>query len=188
MTTAELNAQLNKDIKQSVLNAVTSIKNYVDGKNEIIKSELTEQIVAELSKIDGLGSQLEKIKEMADAFAKVFDENKDGKITPEEILAKAVLLQQAIDGVNARVDNVETTIENYVTELKNSIDDLVARIGALEVNVSKNADEIAGVKASLTNYVAKEDLEAIKVDVEAISNAVNDILFPTTAEGDGAVE
>ena len=45
MTPAELNAQLNTDIKQSVLNAVTSIKKYVDGKDEVLKSELTEQIV-----------------------------------------------------------------------------------------------------------------------------------------------
>jgi uncharacterized coiled-coil DUF342 family protein len=184
MTVAELNVQLNEGIKQGIVNAVEAVKKYVDGKDEVLKTELTEQIVAELSQIEGLGEQLEKIKEMADAFAKVFDENEDGKITPEEILAKAVLLQQAIDGVNARVDNVETTIENYVTELKKSIDDLVARVGALEVNVSKNTDEIANIKAG---YVSKDELAGIKIDVEAISNAVNDILNPTT-DGDGAVE
>ena len=174
MTTAELNAQLNKDIKQSVLNAVTSIKNYVDGKNEIIKSELTEQIVAELSKIDGLGSQLEKIKEMADAFAKVFDENKDGKITPEEILAKLTSLKSEIEKIDLRVDKV-------ADDLLGAID----RIKVLEANVSKNAEEIAIIKQS---YVKNEDLNSIKIDVKAISDAVNDILNPTTADSDGAVE
>ena len=174
MTTAELNAQLNKDIKQSVLNAVTSIKNYVDGKNEIIKSELTEQIVAELSKIDGLGSQLEKIKEMADAFAKVFDENEDGKITPEEILAKLTSLKSEIEKIDLRVDKV-------ADDLLGAID----RIKVLEANVSKNAEEIAIIKQS---YVKNEDLNSIKIDVKAISDAVNDILNPTTADSDGAVE
>ena len=174
MTTAELNAQLNKDIKQSVLNAVTSIKNYVDGKNEIIKSELTEQIVAELSKIDGLGSQLEKIKEMADAFSKVFDENKDGKITPEEILAKLTSLKSEIEKIDLRVDKV-------ADDLLGAID----RIKVLEANVSKNAEEIAIIKQS---YVKNEDLNSIKIDVKAISDAVNDILNPTTADSDGAVE
>jgi chromosome segregation ATPase len=169
-----LNAQLNKDIKQSVLNAVTSIKNYVDGKNEIIKSELTEQIVAELSKIDGLGSQLEKIKEMADAFAKVFDENKDGKITPEEILAKLTSLKSEIEKIDLRVDKV-------ADDLLGAID----RIKVLEANVSKNAEEIAIIKQS---YVKNEDLNSIKIDVKAISDAVNDILNPTTADSDGAVE
>ena len=174
MTTAELNAQLNKDIKQSVLNAVTSIKNYVDGKDEILKTELTEQIVAELSKIDGLGSQLEKIKEMADAFAKVFDENKDGKITPEEILAKLTSLKSEIEKIDLRVDKV-------ADDLLGAID----RIKVLEANVSKNAEEIAIIKQS---YVKNEDLNSIKIDVKAISDAVNDILNPTTADSDGAVE
>jgi len=84
MTTAELNAQLNEGVKQGIINAVTSIKTYVDGRDDVLKTELTEEIVAELSKIDGLGEQLEKIQEMANAFSKVFDENEDGKITPEE--------------------------------------------------------------------------------------------------------
>ena len=174
MTTAELNAQLNKDIKQSVLNAVTSIKNYVDGRDDVLKSELTEQIVAELSKIDGLGSQLEKIKEMADAFAKVFDENKDGKITPEEILAKLTSLKSEIEKIDLRVDKV-------ADDLLGAID----RIKVLEANVSKNAEEIAIIKQS---YVKNEDLNSIKIDVKAISDAVNDILNPTTADSDGAVE
>jgi chromosome segregation ATPase len=174
MTTAELNAQLNKDIKQSVLNAVTSIKNYVDGRDDVLKSELTEQIVAELSKIDGLGSQLEKIKEMADAFSKVFDENKDGKITPEEILAKLTSLKSEIEKIDLRVDKV-------ADDLLGAID----RIKVLEANVSKNAEEIAIIKQS---YVKNEDLNSIKIDVKAISDAVNDILNPTTADSDGAVE
>ena len=174
MTTAELNAQLNKDIKQSVLNAVTSIKNYVDGRDDVLKSELTEQIVAELSKIDGLGSQLEKIKEMADAFAKVFDENKDGKITPEEILAKLTSLKSEIEKIDLRVDKV-------ADDLLGAID----RIKVLEANVSKNTEEIAIIKQS---YVKNEDLNSIKIDVKAISDAVNDILNPTTADSDGAVE
>ena len=174
MTTAELNAQLNKDIKQSVLNAVTSIKNYVDGRDDVLKSELTEQIVAELSKIDGLGSQLEKIKEMADAFAKVFDENKDGKITPEEILARLTSLKSEIEKIDLRVDKV-------ADDLLGAID----RIKVLEANVSKNAEEIAIIKQS---YVKNEDLNSIKIDVKAISDAVNDILNPTTADSDGAVE
>ena len=174
MTTAELNAQLNTDIKQSVLNAVTSIKTYVDGKDEILKSELTEQIVAELSEIDGLGGQLEKIKEMADAFAKVFDENEDGKITPEEILAKLTYLKSEIEKIDLRVDKV-------ADDLLGAID----RIKVLEANVSKNAEEIAIIKQS---YVKNEDLNSIKIDVKAISDAVNDILNPTTADSDGAVE
>ena len=174
MTPAELNAQLNTDIKQSVLNAVTSIKTYVDGKDEVLKSELTEQIVSELSQIEGLGSQLEKIKEMADAFAKVFDENEDGKITPEEILAKLTSLKSEIEKIDLRVDKV-------ADDLLGAID----RIKVLEANVSKNAEEIAIIKQS---YVKNEDLNSIKIDVKAISDAVNDILNPTTADSDGAVE
>ena len=173
MTPAELNAQLNTDIKQSVLNAVTSIKTYVDGKDEILKSELTEQIVAELSEIDGLGGQLEKIKEMADAFAKVFDENEDGKITPEEILAKLTSLKSEIEKIDLKVDKV-------ADDLLGAID----RIKVLEANVSKNAEQIAIIKQT---FVKNEDLNSIKIDVKSISDAVNDILNPTT-DGDGAVE
>ena len=174
MTTAELNAQLNEGIKQGIVNAVQAVKNYVDGKDDVLKTELTEQIVAELSEIEGLGGQLEKIKEMADAFSKIFDENKDGKITPEEILAKLTSLKSEIEKIDLRVDKV-------ADDLLGAID----RIKVLEANVSKNAEEIAIIKQS---YVKNEDLNSIKIDVKAISDAVNDILNPTTADSDGAVE
>jgi len=185
MTIEELNVELNEGVKKGILNAVGSVKKYVDGRDEVLKSEITEELVKELSEIDGLGKQLEKIQEMANAFSKVFDENEDGSITPEEILAKAVLLQQAIDGVNGRVDSLTTDLNTYVSEITKAVTELEARVKSNELNIAKNTEEIANIKVG---YVKTEDLAKVKIDVDAISKSVEDLLFPSTTDGDAAVE
>jgi len=190
------------EVKQEICNSMgnfgsqlaQSLIKYVDGREAVLKEELVEQITQNLSNIEGLGEQLEKIKEMADAFAKAFDENEDGKITPEEILAKATLLQKAIDGVNARVDTVEASIEDVKKAIETEIEDLKARVSALEVNVAKNADAITEVKAELsTSYFTKDEVnEIVSVDFNVALDAFNKVLFPEptkdTEAGDGAVE
>jgi len=191
LTCEDLNVTLNAKLQESLSVVVSGIKQYVDGKDEVLKTELTEQIVKELTEIDGLGAKLEQIQEMADTFSKVFDENEDGTITPEEILAKAVLLQQAIDGVNARLDNTNTTLEAYKKALDEEIEDLKSRVSALEVSTAQNRDEIATVKADLsTNYISRECAEKmIDIKVDGVKSLVTSILYPDTEEeGDGAVE
>jgi len=188
-TIEEINAEYNAQLKSALTGVVSSVKTYVDGKDEVLKSEISELVVKELSDIDGLGEQLSKIQEMADAFSKAFDGDEDGKITPEEILAKAVLLQQAIDGVNSRVTSVEEALEAVKTSFTEELKALEARIGAAELNIAQNRDEVASLKADVeTNYVTEEALDSMQVDVDGILGAVNDILFPSAEAGDGAVE
>ena len=189
LTCEDLNVQLNTKLKAVLENVTGSFKNYADTSIAEVKQTLTEEIVKELSEIEGLGAKLEQIQEMADTFAKVFDENEDGTITPEEILAKAVLLQQAIDGVNGRVDGLTATVEEYKKALDAEIEDLKSRVSALELATAQNRDEIAGVKADLgTNYVSKDCAEKIvDIKVDELSAAVEAILFPkNNEEGDGA--
>jgi len=189
ITVKEIKNQLNTDLQNFGTQLATSLVKYVDGREAVLKEELVEQITKNLTNIEGLGSQLEKIKEMADAFAKAFDENEDGKITPEEILAKATLLQKAIDGVNGRVDAVEASIEDVKKAIEAEIEDLKARVSALEVNVAKNADAITAVKADLsTNYFTKDEVhEIVSCSFDEAINAFNAVLFPKNEEdGDGA--
>jgi len=190
-TCEDLNVALNANLQASFEGVVSSIKKYVDGKDSVLKSEITEQIVKELSEIDGLGAQLEKIQTMADTFAKVFDENEDGSITPEEILAKAVLLQQAIDGVNGRVDALTANVADVKSAIEAEIADLKSRVSALETSTATNRDELAKLKADVElNYVTKDCLETVvSVNTKGIVDAVNGILFPESEEtSDGAVE
>ena len=189
ITVKEIKNQLNTDLQNFGTQLATSLVKYVDGRESVLKSELVDEITKNLTNIEGLGSQLEKIKEMADAFAKAFDENEDGKITPEEILAKATLLQKAIDGVNGRVDAVEASIEDVKKAIEAEIEDLKARVSALEVNVAKNADAITAVKADLsTNYFTKDEVhEIVSCSFDEAINAFNAVLFPKNEEdGDGA--
>jgi len=194
ITVEEIKNKLNTDLQNFGTQLATSLVKYVDGREAVLKEELVEEITKNLSNIEGLGEQLEKIKEMADAFAKAFDENEDGTITPEEILAKATLLQKAIDGVNVRVDTVEASIEDVKKAIEAEIEDLKERVGALEINVSKNTSAITEVKAELaTNYFTKDDVnEIIAVDFNVALDSFNKVLFPEptddTASGDGAVE
>jgi len=193
-TAEELKQTLDTELQSFGAKLAQGVVKYVEGKEAVLKTELTEEITKNLSGIEGLGEQLEKIQAMADSFAKVFDSDKDGKITPEEILAKAVLLQQAIDGVNGRVDAVEASIADVKSAIEAEIEDLKGRVSALEVNVSKNADAISAVKADLgTNYFTKDEVEtALTINFNAAVDAFNAVLFPETDEnveaGDGAVE
>jgi chromosome segregation ATPase len=194
ITAEELQKQLNTQVKETQSCVVGSIKKYVDGKDEVLKTELKEIIVKELSGVEGLGEQLEKIKEMADAFAKVFDSDGDGTITPEEILAKLTALQANIDKVASDVANLQGNVADLSEALENAIKDLQSQIDALELSVAKNRDEIAAVKADLeTNYFTKEEVKTIiSIDAKAICEDVTKILFPEESEepteGDGAVE
>jgi ABC-type transporter Mla subunit MlaD len=194
ITAEELQVQLNTQVKETLSCVVTGIKKYVDGKDEVLKTELKDVIVKELSGVDGLGAQLEKIKEMADAFAKVFDSDGDGTITPEEILAKLTAVQASIDKVASDVTNLQGDVADLSEALENAIKDLQSKIDALELAVAKNRDEVAAVKADLkTNYFTKEEVKlAISIDAKAICEDVTKILFPENSEepegGDGAVE
>jgi len=194
VTPEELKQNLDTQLQTLGAQLAQGVVKYVEGKEAVLKTELTEEITKNLSGVEGLGEQLEKIQAMADSFAKVFDSDEDGKITPEEILAKAVLLQQAIDGVNGRVDAVEASIADVKSAIEAEIEDLKGRVSALEVNVSKNADAISAVKADLgTNYFTKNEVEtALTINFNAAIDAFNAVLFPETDEnveaGDGAVE
>jgi len=192
ITCVEVNQVVEGKLKLFGKSIAESIVKYVDGKETVLREELKNEIVKELSGIEGLGSQLEKIQEMAEAFAKAFDANEDGLITPQEILAKATLLQQAIDGVNGRVDALSASIDDIKKAIEDEIENLKARISALEVSTSKNSQEIANIKADLTaNYVTMDCLStALDVNVQTAIDAFNAILFPEddVADGDGAVE
>ena len=196
MTNVEINKQLNAQLANLGKGLATNLVKFVEGKEAVLKSELQEEIVKNLTNIDGLGKQLEKIQGMAAAFSKAFDENKDGKITPEEILAKATLLQQAIDGVNGRVDALTANVGDIKKAIEKEISDLTGRVSALEVSNSKNSDEITKVKANLsTNYVTHDGLtNALNINVQGAIDAFTAVLFPKTESdssangGDGAVE
>jgi len=189
ITAEEIRNEMCTNMENFGTQLAQSLVKYVEGKEAVLKTELTEEITKQLSGIEGLGEQLEKIQEMANAFAKAFDSDEDGKVTPEEILAKAVLLQQAIDGVNGRVDAVEASIKDVKSAIEAEIEELKARVSALEVNVAKNADEIANVKADLsTNYFTKEEVQTVvSCSFDTALNAFNAVLFPEKEEdGDGA--
>ena len=188
ITCEDLNVQLNAKLKLVLERVAEGFKGYTDTSIADVKKTLTEEIVKELSGVEQLGKDLEKIKGYADSFAKVFDGNEDGTITPDEILAKATLLQQAIDGVNARLDKSDATFETYVKEVAEKFAELEDRIKALELNEAQNRDEIANVKADLsTNYISKDCVDKIvDIDVDNIVDSVLGRLNPTTEDGESA--
>lgn len=184
MTKEELNAQLNSQVTTVITGAVTAVKTYVDGKDVVLRQELTEEITKNLSGIDGLGEKLGKIEEMASAFAKFFDGDEDGVIKPEEILAKVALIQSNIDNVVASVTALDGKVDSLGVALNESIGALKDRVSGLEVAVGQNRDEIASVKSNLEgNYYNKVDVEGIlSIKTDDVLKAVSDIF------ADGSVE
>ena len=188
MTAQELNLQLNNQLKDVFGKVTESVNKYVDGRDSALKSELQEQILKELTQIEGLAENLEKLQELAEAFASVFDENEDGTVTADEIIAKISAIQAAIDKVAADVAANAEDIAGLKDALSEAVSKLENEISALKLSISANTDAIAQVKADLsTNYYTKDEVATVvEVKADEILNTVNGILFPDN-EGDGAV-
>jgi len=188
MTREELQALLQEKLIYVAKGIANASKRYTDAQINTTKEELKQAIVDELSGIEGLGEELEKIKAYADSFAKVFDIDENGEITPEEILAKFTALQSNIDAVAKDVATNAENIKSVEEALNKAIDDVIERVKALEIRVSRVEDDVAGVKAELsTNYFTKSDIETlVNVNYEAVIKEVEDIFGFNAEEGDGA--
>jgi flagellar motility protein MotE (MotC chaperone) len=188
MTEKELQAQLEAEFKEILTESSKIIKQYIDERDEATKAELKDVIVEELSGIEGLNENLEKLQALADAFVKVFDGNEDGTVTADEIVAKLALLQANIDKVASDLANVDEKYADLTKTLEDSLKALEVKVSANEVNISKNTEAIAEVKSNIeNNYFTKDQIvTALNVGTEAMVEAVKAVFYPTTEEGDGA--
>jgi DNA repair exonuclease SbcCD ATPase subunit len=188
MTDKELQAQLEAEFKEILTESSKVIKQYIDERDEATKAELKDEIVKELSGTDGLVDNLEKLQALADAFVKVFDENADGTVTAEEIATKLALLQANIDKVASDLASIDGKYADLTKALEDSLKALEARVNANEINIGKNAQAIAEVKANIeNNYFTKEQVvTALSVGTDAMVEAVKSVFYPTTETGDGA--
>jgi len=161
-TVAELQNEIVAKEKALLLKIAGVIKSYTDDKISVTADEIKKEVVDNLSKIDGLGEQLEKIQKMADAFAKVFDENKDGEITADEIVAKLAAIQANIDKVGA---DLKTLADKEAKDVANILQNIAKVEGKVEGNtaaIQKVDDAVKKVEATLsTDYYTKEDIEAL---------------------------
>ncbi len=180
MTKQELQQNIQAEIKDVIVSTTQAIKKYVDGRDEVLKSELIDEITKQLSGVKGLNEDLSKLQKMAEAFAKVFDENKDGKITADEIVAKLALIQSNIDKVAADLANTNANVEN----LQKALNKLAGEIDG----------KIAGAKEEIKAYVSDnyftkvEVNDALKINKDEILKEVNAVLFGNDKDnqGDGA--
>jgi Ca2+-binding EF-hand superfamily protein len=188
MTEKELQTKLEAEFKEILTESSKVVKQYIDERDEATKAELKDAIVQELSGIDGINENLEKLQKLADAFVKVFDENEDGNVTADEIVAKLALLQANIDKVASDLASVDGKYANLTKTLEDSLKALEARVSANEINIGKNTEAIAEVKANIeNNYFTKEQIvTALEVGKDALVEAVRAVFYPTQETGDGA--
>ena len=188
MTEKELQAQLEVEFKEILTESSKIVKQYIDERDEATKAELKDVIVQELSGIDGINENLEKLQKLADAFVKVFDENEDGNVTAKEIITKLSLLQANIDKVASDLASVDGKYANLTKTLEDSLKALEARVSANEINIGKNTEAIAEVKTNIeNNYFTKEQIvTALEVGKDALVEAVRAVFYPTQETGDGA--
>jgi len=177
--TTEETQELNEStIKQMMVDSSLVIKKYVDERDSATKSELQQAIVDEMSGIEGLGENLEKLQELSAAFVSVFDENADGTITPEEIAAKLSLVQ-------ANIDAVAKDVEDF-GGLLSALED---RVVVTEANLKSAMTDIAGVKATIEEdiFTKAEVQEILTIDSASVVSAVEDVFFPSTDDSDTQV-
>ena len=192
MTEKELQALLQEQTKDVITGLASKVKSFVDCKVTVAKNELKDQITKELSGVEGLADNLEKLQKLADAFVKVFDENSDGTISADEIIAKISAIQANIDKVASDLANYKGEVKSLFDGVNKAIGELKDRVGALELAVAKNSDEIASIKADLsTKYYTEEQIKtALTINKEEILKEVDGILECVVADSnsDGAVE
>jgi Ca2+-binding EF-hand superfamily protein len=190
MTEKELQAKLEAEFKDILAESSKVVKQYIDERDEATKAELKDVIVQELSGIEGINEDLEKLKTLAEAFTKVFDENEDGSVTADEIVAKLALLQANIDKVASDLASVDGKYADLTKTLSDSLKALEAKVNANEINIGKNTEAIAEVKSNVeNNYFTKEQVvTALEVGTDALVEAVKQVFYPTTSDSDGAVE
>jgi len=174
----ELQALNEEQVKSLLVQSSQVVKRYVDERDEATKSELQGAIVDELSKVEGLGENLEKLQELSEAFVSVFDENSDGKITPEEIIAKISL-------VNANIDKVAGDLNS----LGDIVGDLETKIAVNETNIKSTQTDVATLQATVNNELfTKDDVRQIlTVAGDAVVKAVEDVFYPADDSGDTKV-
>ena len=143
-----------------------------------------------------------KAKASIDALLQVFDENKDGTLSPEEVLAKigeikgqitavadrVTAVEGKIDTINGSIGSVQTDIAGVKKTIEDNQAEIEAKLGASIDGVQKQIDD---AKASLET--AKADVEAAvgtKVeDLETkVSGNVNDIFGSLTTAIEGAFQ
>ena len=192
MTEKELQALLQEQTKDVITGLASKVKSFVDCKVTVAKNELKDQITKELSGVEGLADNLEKLQKLADAFVKVFDENSDGTISADEIIAKISAIQANIDKVASDLANYKGEVKSLFDGVNKAIGELKDRVGALELAVAKNSDEIASIKADLsTKYYTEEQIKvALTINKDEILKEVDGILECVVADSnsDGAVE
>jgi len=172
----ELQALNEEQIKALLVQSSQVVKRYVDERDEATKSELQEAIVNELSEVEGLGENLEKLQELSKAFVSVFDENSDGKITPEEIIAKVSL-------VNVNIEKVAGDL----TSLGDIVEALESNVAVNTQNIKTTQTDVAGLQATVNNDLfTKEDVRQIlTVAGDAVVKAVEDVFFPASDSSNG---
>lgn len=107
-------ANISDELKQLLVSASKVTKNYIDKQDAITKEELQKKILDDISKVKDLNATLEDMKLLSASFVEVFDENKDGKISVDEVIAK-------ITGVNAKIDALKNELSNELVNIKDMI-------------------------------------------------------------------
>ena len=71
MTKEELQTQINAQLKSVLAGVAGEIKKYVDGKDDVLKSDLSALIDEEVKKITGIEGDLKNLQELANSIKQV---------------------------------------------------------------------------------------------------------------------
>jgi len=133
------------------------VKQYVEGQLDSLENKLLNN------------DQWVKVKANIDAILKVFDENADGSLTPEEILSK-------LGEIKAGVDKNAADIASVSQKLEDNVKDLTAKVAA-------NGEAVNAVKAQVTTLDAK-----IEAKVKEAQDAANTVVTAVKTELGGKVD
>jgi uncharacterized protein HemX len=161
--------EVQAEFDASLKSAISVVKKYIDEQDKITQEGLADEVVARLSGDDGLVGQIERVQGLASAFVSVFDTDKDGAITKEEILLKLSANNETVESLITRLSGAEDKIKQIETDITST----KVVLGGQSQKISELNLSVEQIKS---NFLAKDDIPAVFANVVSV---VTEVLYPS---------
>ena len=148
ITQEEINNLLNAKIKELLTKTLSLGKNYADANlltNKDVVKQFTEEAATELGKeliTEATKEDLKKATNVADAFLKALDSNKDGTLDPKELASYLSEIKENT-GKLSELSEISAKIQKSITDF---VQEVAVKISKVEGKVEVFDNSINGLK------------------------------------------
>jgi len=157
----QFSEELTKYVTDSITNEELAysgvVKEYVESKTSELELKLVNN------------PEWLKVKANIEELVKIFDADQDGKVSPEEVLAKIGEFNAKINGVDDKVNKLTEKVDSAVTGLTSIASTNTADIKNLKENTEKSVADLNTKVENLSKEVAEKtngNLDEVKKEID----------------------